>query len=58
MKQSDEDAPLDKALRLVWEWKEANDLRFLSPRTNRDLADRIERPIREARGELVGREPD
>jgi hypothetical protein len=40
-----------EALRLVWNWKDANDLRFLSPRASRDLAERIERVMLEERSE-------
>jgi hypothetical protein len=34
------------ATKIVEEWKVANDLRFLSPRASRDLAERIERAMR------------
>jgi hypothetical protein len=57
MKQLEDDGPLNKALRIVWEWRNANGLRFLSPIAGRDLADRIERAIREERSEVVDREP-
>ncbi|MCP3475087.1 hypothetical protein NLM33_32715 [Bradyrhizobium sp. CCGUVB1N3] len=45
----DDGTTLGEALRLVWDWKEANDLRYLSPRASRDLAERIERALLEER---------
>jgi hypothetical protein len=51
----DDGTTLSKALHVVWDWKEANDLRYLSPRASRDLAERIERAMlgRAQRGRSV-----
>ena len=55
MKRPENDGTtLSQALRLVWDWKKANDLHFLSPRASRDLAERIERIMRERHGDVRG----
>ncbi|MGY8677277.1 hypothetical protein Q2941_05595 [Bradyrhizobium sp. UFLA05-153] len=49
----DDGTTLGRAIKIVEAWKEANDVRFLSPRASRDLAERIKRAVLEERFETV-----
>ncbi|MCA1452801.1 hypothetical protein I6F35_06150 [Bradyrhizobium sp. BRP22] len=51
MGQSDDGTALGLALKVVEDWKVANNLGYLAPRLSRDLAKRIERALLEERSE-------